>query len=125
MENFSKDSASDTVIITVIKDTASHTVIYDANGATEGHTPIDSNKYFFGDTVTVLDNTGNLAKEGYTFAGWDTLSDGSGFIYTPGKRLALNGLVKYFILNQEKDILLDREMTFRGVNLSVGLTYKF
>lgn len=50
---------------------------------------------------------------------------GPGFIYHPSKRLALNGLVKYFVLHQEQDVLWERETTFRGVNLAVGLTYTF
>jgi len=50
---------------------------------------------------------------------------GPGVIYKPNTRLGLNGLIKYFFLNQDRDILLDQDTTFRGVNLSVGLTYTF
>lgn len=50
---------------------------------------------------------------------------GPGFIYQPHKRLALNGLVKYFVLNQDHDVSWERETTLRGVNLAVGLTYTF
>jgi uncharacterized repeat protein (TIGR02543 family) len=61
-----------------------YTVTYDANGATSGTAPIDSNSYSYNATVTVLGNTGNLAKAGYTFAGWNTAANGSGTSYAPG-----------------------------------------
>ena len=47
-----------------------YTVTYDANGATSGTVPTDSTQYEDGATVTVLGNTGNLAKTDYTFGGW-------------------------------------------------------
>ncbi len=56
-----------------------YTVTYDDNGSTSGSVPVDSNSPYDEDaTVTVLGNTGSLAKSGYTFAGWNTKSDGSG-----------------------------------------------
>ena len=45
-------------------------VIYDANGADSGTVPVDTNGYKTGDMATILDNTGNLQKEGYIFDGW-------------------------------------------------------
>ncbi len=59
-------------------------VTYDANGATSGTVPTDNNTYYTGDTVTVLTNSGNLAKTHYTFNGWNTSSNGSGTHYAPG-----------------------------------------
>lgn len=57
-------------------------VTYNGNGNTGGTVPTDTNSpYESGDTVTVLDNTGSLAKEGYTFDGWNTAADGSGTSY--------------------------------------------
>ena len=35
-------------------------------------------------TVTVSANSGNLARQGFVFAGWNTLADGSGTNYTAG-----------------------------------------
>ncbi|TDF95444.1 InlB B-repeat-containing protein [Paenibacillus piri] len=61
-----------------------YTVMYDGNGAESGSAPIDSHAYETGTTVTVLDNTGNLMKPGYTFAGWNTQSDGNGTSYASG-----------------------------------------
>ncbi len=37
-----------------------------------------------GATVTVLGNTGGLAKAGHHFAGWNTAADGSGTAYAAG-----------------------------------------
>jgi hypothetical protein len=52
-------------------DTATYfTITYNANGADSGSVPIDSNQYSSSATVTVLDNTGNLARAGYVFGGW-------------------------------------------------------
>ena len=44
-------------------------VTYDDNGATEGDVPSDGTGYDPGTSVTVLGNTGNLKKTGYTWAG--------------------------------------------------------
>jgi hypothetical protein len=50
-----------------------------------GSVPVDPNSpYAFGATVTVLGNTGNLVDPGCTFAGWNTVADGSGTGYQPG-----------------------------------------
>ena len=46
-----------------------YTVTYDANGATSGSVPVNENTYLDGATVPVADK-GDLAKEGYAFAGW-------------------------------------------------------
>jgi len=50
---------------------------------------------------------------------------GPGAIYTLNKHLTWNGLVKYFHMEQERDIILDQETTYQGVNLAVGITYTF
>ena len=48
-------------------------VTYDGNGSTAGTVPADNNSYYciFGTPVTVLGNTGNLARTGFTFGGWN------------------------------------------------------
>ncbi len=45
------------------------TVTYDANGAHSGTVPAEAKKYWKGATVTVLGNTGSLAKTGSVFSG--------------------------------------------------------
>lgn len=56
-------------------------VTYNGNGSTGGAVPTNSAVYSQDATVTVLGNTGNLAKTGYTFASWNTQSDGQGTTY--------------------------------------------
>ncbi|MFD2330820.1 InlB B-repeat-containing protein [Cohnella sp. GCM10020058] len=67
-----------------------YTLTYDDNGATSGNVPVDSGSYARGDTVSVCGNTGNLAKTGYTFAGWNTAADGSGTSYEAGSNFNIN-----------------------------------
>lgn len=68
---------------------ASYTVTYNGNGNTGGTAPTDSNTYTQGATVAVLYNTGNLAKTGFDFAGWNTVSDGSGSDRAAGSAFAM------------------------------------
>ncbi|MCD9026436.1 InlB B-repeat-containing protein [Cohnella silvisoli] len=58
----------------------SYTVTYDSNGSTGGSAPTDRT-HVYNTNVTVQDNTGNLVRTGYTFAGWNTKVDGSGTNY--------------------------------------------
>ncbi|GEM_PF-4168884 len=56
---------------------SSCTLTYNGNGNTSGSVPTDANSpYESGATVTVLGNTGSLAKTNYTFGGWQTTSTG-------------------------------------------------
>jgi hypothetical protein len=55
-------------------------LIYDGNGNTGGIVPIDVYYYLHGDTVTVA-LEGSLTKNGYSFVGCTTASDGSGASY--------------------------------------------
>ena len=61
-----------------------YSVTYNANNATSGSVPTDGTSYTSGSTVTVKGNTGNLARTGYDFAGWNTKADGSGTTYAAG-----------------------------------------
>ncbi|WP_201262155.1 InlB B-repeat-containing protein, partial [Lysinibacillus mangiferihumi] len=67
--------------IGVYEATPYYTVTYSANGATSGTVPQDSIKYEENKTVTVQGNNGNLVKDGYIFAGWNTQADGQGTAY--------------------------------------------
>ncbi|TXK85571.1 InlB B-repeat-containing protein [Paenibacillus sp. N3.4] len=64
-----------------------YTVTYAGNGHTQGNVPTDSKKYDPSSTVTVLGNTGNLAKTGYTFAGWQNTQ---GVDYSAGKTFTIS-----------------------------------
>ena len=61
-----------------------YNVTYSGNGSSGGSVPQDGNAYTNGQTITVLGNTGNLAKTGYAFTSWNTLSSGAGTSYQPG-----------------------------------------
>lgn len=58
-------------------------VEYNGNEKTGGTVPADA-EYATGATVTVSANTGNLVKNGRTFAGWNTRANGTGTNYQPG-----------------------------------------
>jgi uncharacterized repeat protein (TIGR02543 family) len=64
--------------------TGSVAVTYDANGTDSGSVPLDESLYSEGDVVTVLGNSGELEKAGFTLTGWNTEDDGSGSAYAPG-----------------------------------------
>jgi hypothetical protein len=66
-----------------------NTVAYDANGASSGSVPLDGARYEHGQSVTVLGNTGYLNKDGYSFSGWNTASDGSGTSYVGGSSFVI------------------------------------
>ena len=59
--------------------TLEYSVTYNSNTGT-GTAPVDSNTYYVGETVTVLDNEG-LTKDGFNFDGWNTQADGKGTKY--------------------------------------------
>lgn len=68
---------------------ATYTVTYDGNGNTGGSVPTDTTNYLEGQAVTVSANSGNLARTGYAFAGWNTLASGTGTTYTQGQTFAM------------------------------------
>ncbi|WP_435106650.1 InlB B-repeat-containing protein [Arhodomonas sp. AD133] len=60
-----------------------YTVSYAGNGSDGGSAPGSSN-HVYNTSVSVSGNTGNLSRTGYTFAGWNTASDGSGAGFVGG-----------------------------------------
>ena len=67
----------------------SYQVVYSGNGSTTGIPPVDNKNYTPGQTVSVLGNSGNLAKTGFTFAGWNTQPDGQGLNYLPNQKVTM------------------------------------
>ncbi|MBU1068004.1 InlB B-repeat-containing protein [Myxococcota bacterium] len=65
------------------------TVTYDGNGNDGGAVPVDATNYEQGQMVTVLGNTGNLVRTGFTFVGWCSTADGTGYTYLPGQQLPM------------------------------------
>lgn len=77
-----KLATADAIVVTYETGSGStYSVTYNANGATSGDVPEDDNEYESGDEVTVLDNTGNLAKTGNVWSGWNTNASGTGSTY--------------------------------------------
>jgi len=59
------------------------TIGYNANGAEHGAAPASQHGYSEYPRI-LSDNIGNLDKNGYIFAGWNTSRDGNGTDYAPG-----------------------------------------
>lgn len=66
-----------------------YAVTYNANEADSGEAPVDANRYELNQAVTVLGNTGSLARSGFNFGGWNTASDGSGTDYIQDQTFAM------------------------------------
>jgi uncharacterized repeat protein (TIGR02543 family) len=81
----SKDGGSDS------EDGADPTVkvTYSPNKADSGAVPTGPKEYETGAKVKVAGNTGNLARTGYTYAGWNTKPDGLGHSYGEGDRFTV------------------------------------
>jgi len=60
----------------------SYSFAYDGNGYDGGTVPLDTYRYVAGSMVTVLGNTGGLARNGHAFKNWNTAIDGSGASYS-------------------------------------------
>ena len=58
-------------------------VIYHNTNATGGSVPVDSTLYSPNRNIVIM-NQGTLVRQGYTFAGWTTTSDGTGTTYIVG-----------------------------------------
>ena len=102
-----------------------YTVTYDGNGATSGDVPEDNNEYEEDDEVTVLSNTGSLAKTGYSFGGWNTQNDGQGTNYTAGNTFTISSnttLYAKWIQNPYTVTLGDDNSTLTEVSGGAGVT---
>lgn len=75
---------------------STYTVSYYGNGSESGTVPTDSNQYTSGQEVTVLGNTGSLAKTGHSFAGWNTAADGSGTSRAAGSTFEISDNVNLY-----------------------------
>jgi len=72
-----------------------YTVTYDANGANSGTPPGPQTKNY-GVPLTLAGNPGNMARSGYTFAGWNTAADGTGISYAADATFTIDaGLTLY------------------------------
>ncbi|MEK4231363.1 InlB B-repeat-containing protein [Solibacillus sp. FSL H8-0538] len=87
---------------------AGYTVQYNGNGSVIGTVPVDNTKYAKDASVTVAGNSGDLAKTGYTFTGWNTKADGTGTAYLP------NGTLKM----GEENVTLYAQWTINKYNVT-------
>jgi hypothetical protein len=76
-------------IFSIQANAVNYSVTYNANetqhqaGVTSGSVP-STTTHASGAVVTVAANSGNLARQGFTFAGWNTAADGTGTTYAAG-----------------------------------------
>jgi hypothetical protein len=75
---------------------STYSVTYYGNGNTSGEVPTDENEYSSDDEVTVLGNTGSLAKTYFDFDGWNTASNGSGTSYDAGDIFSITADTKLY-----------------------------
>ena len=61
-----------------------YSITYQDTNATGGTAPVDNGVYNILDTVIVKFNSGNLVREGYSFAGWANTQSGDDEVYGPG-----------------------------------------
>jgi hypothetical protein len=62
---------------------ATYTITYDRNNATSGGVPSSQTKNH-GANILISNNTGNLERINFSFAGWNTQADGKGLDYPVG-----------------------------------------
>ena len=74
---------------------AAYAVTFNANGATGGTVP-DPQVKIHGATLGLATNSGSLVRAGYTFAGWNTQSDGQGTDYAAGANYTGNAILPLF-----------------------------
>lgn len=85
-------------LLTTLEVFVPFTLSYNANanqhqsGVVTGSVPV-SEAQRSGTTVTVAANSGSLARQGFTFNGWNTAADGTGTPYAPGATFPLNASV--------------------------------
>jgi hypothetical protein len=80
--------SSNTTLYAIYTAENTFSVIYNSNGSTSGSTP-NSQTGIINSIITISNNSGNLNKTGYTFLGWNTLSNGLGISYSPGSQFII------------------------------------
>jgi len=88
-------AAQDSTAYKVKTDPTTYPVTYNANGATSGTAPGSQTKTH-DVALTLATNSGNLARTGYAFSGWNTAADGSGTTYPAGGTYTANAAVTLY-----------------------------
>lgn len=73
-------------------------VTYSGNGSVTGSVPVDSTAYPLSGTVTVLANSGSLARPGYAFEGWTTDAAGAGTKFVATNTFAITANTTLYAL---------------------------
>jgi uncharacterized repeat protein (TIGR02543 family) len=73
-----------------------YTITYYSNGATSGTVPAPGSFTAGGVAYSVSDNTGTLARTGYTFGGWDTTTAGNGTSYAVNASYSTNANINLY-----------------------------
>jgi uncharacterized repeat protein (TIGR02543 family) len=97
---------------------SNYNVTYNGNLNSTGSAPTDATNYSSGATVSVLGNTGTLARTGYTFAGWNTLANGSGTDRAAGSTFTISANTTLFA----KWTANSNTITFDGNGFTGGST---
>lgn len=82
-------------------------LIYDGNGNTGGTVPVDENIYEVDDTATVAANTGNLTRNNYVFAGWNTEPNGTGTAVNGGDTVSFTSIASITLYAQWIPVAFD------------------
>jgi uncharacterized repeat protein (TIGR02543 family) len=101
------DSAESTLATAITN--RSYSITYDANLATSGAAPAPGSYITDAAASLISTNSGNLARTGYTFAGWNTAANGTGTDYSA------NGSATY---GANGNLLLYAKWTANGVNVT-------
>ncbi|MFA7019366.1 MAG: InlB B-repeat-containing protein, partial [Sphaerochaetaceae bacterium] len=115
---------SDGALILYAKWTASsYSVTYDANGATDGTVP-DVQSKNHGSNLVLASNNNGLAKEGYSFSGWNTQADGFGIDHAPDEEYETDAELTLYAkwIAEEYTVLLDK-LKGEGGSDSIIATY--
>ncbi|CAN2226769.1 Listeria/Bacterioides repeat [Candidatus Nanopelagicaceae bacterium] len=95
----------------------SYTITYYSNGATSGTVPAAGSFTAGGSAYPVSDNTGILARTGYTFGGWDTSTAGNGTAYAVNASYSANANLNLYA----KWTPVARTVTYAGTKTSGDL----
>jgi len=95
-----------------------YTLQYDGNGNTGGSVTSTIYPYQSGSTVTVLDNDGELTKDGYTFAGWNDRADGTGTDYAPSSVFTMGAANLILYAKWKESINISSDASLASLSLS-------
>jgi len=93
-------------------------VTYSASDAESGSVPIDFNAYVESQVVTVLGNTGNLIRTGYSFLGWSERASAITAEYSAGSTFPMGSanITLYAVWSQDKTY----KVTYAASNTESG-----